>query len=232
MKIHEAPQGTDAWRAQRVGIPTASQFHRILTPGGKLSEQRKAYMGQLLAERFYQQPDADLDPDDSVRSAGDDSGYMGRGTALEPKAIKWYSFKQDVDVKPCGLVTDDAGRYGASPDGLVNDDGCVEIKCPALARVLTYWLKGQPKDHAIQRQGQLWVLGRSWSDLGVYHSIEEIRTIRRDERNEALISSLSDAVLTFCGELEEAWGRLAEAKADYDARRRQQSEDDVPAGIS
>jgi hypothetical protein len=51
-KIYRCEQGSMDWYRLRMGIPTASQFHKIVTPGGKLSEQRHAYMYRLIAERL------------------------------------------------------------------------------------------------------------------------------------------------------------------------------------
>ena len=61
------------------------------------------------------------------------------------------------------------GVAGASPDGLVGDDGLLEFKCPMAGKHLTYLFRDEvPKDYVLQVQGQLWVTGRKWCDFVSY----------------------------------------------------------------
>ena len=117
MIILECEQGSAEWQAARLGIPTASAFKRILTPSGKLSASRDAYMAELLAEHFLGEPIEDFD-----------SEWVVRGKLLEPQARDYYAFHADVEPKQVGfcyiserdLVAMAGGldpAVGASPDG-------------------------------------------------------------------------------------------------------------------
>lgn len=157
----EVAQGSPEWIQARLGIPTASQFDRILTAKTlKVSAQSVGYHYELLAEYFLGQP---------VSDAG--SGYMDRGLEMEREARTWYELASDVDVQPVGLCLTEDRRIGASPDGLVGSEGLVEIKCPSAAVHIGYLLN---QDRLVEKyqhqvQGGLWVTGRQWIDLVSYH---------------------------------------------------------------
>lgn len=226
MKIHPAPQGSDEWRAARLGLPTASNFHRIITPTGKPSASSTKYLADLLSEWFFEAQASDYE-----------SEFMVRGTEMEAEAVRWYEWESDRTTEAVGLCLTDDGKVGASPDRMVGADGCLELKCPAASTVLLYWAQGRPEGHVVQRQGQLWVCEREKSDLGIYHTVRELRTIIRDERDEPFIKTLAELVGAFVARLDEAKAKLANAKAEYDAardeRRKQREEEagDVPASL-
>ena len=102
-----------------------------------------------------------------------------RGHMLEPEARKYYSFQRDLDAETVGLIYRDESRMvGCSPDGLVGDDGLIELKCP-MAPTHLLWLARYspiggkpgtcPREHRPQVQGQLWVSRRKWCDFMSYH---------------------------------------------------------------
>lgn len=217
MKHIDAKQGSSEWRSARLGVPTSSQFDRIVTPTGKPSGGRNKYLADLLAEWFYGVPASDYQ-----------SPAMERGSQEEKTAVAWYEWERDVTAEPVGLCLTDDGRAGASPDRMVGADGCCEIKVPLAATVFLYWLNGRPDGHHVQRQGQLWVCERQWSDLVIYHPIEQLRQIIRDERDESFIAALAEAVAGFCDRLDAAKARLADERAAYLAL----IEDDIPAGLT
>ena len=104
MKIHPAPQGTQEWLDARLGLPTSSQFHRIVTPA-KLAPAKGAttYLHELLSEWLTGIPSSDAQ-----------SRYMERGNVLEAKARGWYGFETDTEPVEVGLcLTDD-------PSSLIN----------------------------------------------------------------------------------------------------------------
>jgi hypothetical protein len=123
MKIHRIEQGTPEWKKVRLGIPTASWFHLLLTPAGKPSEnrERKKYLYRLVAERILQQPM----PDSFVNA------WMERGSDLEEAAARELVKRLHVDLLPGGFVTDDTGSMGCSPDRLIGAHEAVEIKVPS-----------------------------------------------------------------------------------------------------
>lgn len=162
MKIIDVEQGSEEWLECRRGIPTASNFGRILTPKtGKPSTQAMGYVCELVAERYYCGSMDDL--------TGPATAAMRNGLQMEPEARRWYEMQRGVRVDQVGFTTTDDGRMGASPDALVGDDGGVEIKCPMgktqIQRLLD---KELPSEYAPQVHGCMIVTGRRWWDFMSY----------------------------------------------------------------
>lgn len=200
MKIIECEQGDATWVKARSGIPTASSFHKIITPTtGKLSAQSDTYLFELVAERLL-----GVSLDDVT------SQWMERGREMEDLGRNWYEFNRDVDVERVGFCLTDDGRAGFSPDGLIGDDGGLEIKCPSAAVHVGYMLGEAATKYRCQIQGSLWITGRKWWDFVSYNpSLTPV--LIRFERDEEFIAKLSEAVVTFCGQLEMAMAEM-EAK--------------------
>lgn len=195
MKIHRCIQGTSEWLQIRAGLPTASAFDRILTPSGKPSKSAEKYLFQLLAERIMQQP---------VIQATK-LWWADRGKELEKEARAFYSFTRDVEVDEVGFVTNDMETIGASPDGLVGNDGLVEFKSPSEAEHVMYLLKAGSayEEYKVQVQGQLMVCeDRQWVDVCSYHPLMPPALIRI-ERDEDFQKLLAPAVAAFSVHLEE-----------------------------
>jgi len=100
--------------------------------------------------------------------------WTERGTELEDSARSLYEMVYDCEVKEVGLCMDDEGTYIASPDGLIGDDGVLEIKCLKASnhiKAIIYHAKNRkpPTDYISQVQMQLFVTGRKWCDLVFYH---------------------------------------------------------------
>lgn len=183
MKRHNVVQGTSEWAALRLGIPTASQFDRIITPKtGKPSAQLEVYAHELLFEQALGVP-----YDNAT------SGFMERGTVLEKKAISFYELQNDCTVDRVGFITDDAGAVGCSPDGLVGDRGGAEIKIPAGPTHISYLLGDAGEKYRCQVQGCMWIAERDWWDFVSYNP-DLPSTIVRFTRDEAFIKLLATGV--------------------------------------
>jgi len=176
-------QGTKEWLAQRLGVITASKAHNVIKKGrgGKgYSAARNTYMMQLVAE---------------VCTAGSPeiSGAPLRwGNDNEPLARDAYEAINFDIVEESGLIyKDESKRFGASPDGLVGDDGGIEIKCPFttvvhLDTIINDTIK---PEYLTQMHFIMWVTGRYWMDFCSYdprmigESSKRIHVIRieRDE---------------------------------------------------
>ena len=183
----EVEQRSDEWLKLRCGVATASCFDRIITPAtGKPSASAVAYRRELLAEWLTGQPV-------SIK----ESGWMQRGTEMEPEARAFYEFEADAEVTETGFVFLDERRLiGCSPDGLVGDDGLVEIKCPAPHTHVGYLIDAKlPTAYIPQVQGALWVTGRRWCDFISYHPEMEplIVRVKRDEGYIAKMAMLIEA---------------------------------------
>ena len=168
--LHEVEQRSELWDRLRLGIPTASNFHMIVTPSGKSSAQWEAFADHLLAERYLKrQVDTYTSP------------WMERGAALEADAIDWYEFAQGVETQPIGFISADEYteeepgghrwyRYGASPDRLIGEDGLLEIKVPGPPTQMNLLRTGKiAQKYKPQLQGQLYVSGRQWVDVVAFH---------------------------------------------------------------
>lgn len=190
-------QGSADWANARLGIPTASQFARILTPA-KLgySSAAVAYINELLAEWVLGCP---LD-------AGA-SAYMDRGTSMEPDARKWYAFTKGVEPRTVGVCLTDDRKVGCSPDFLVGDDGGGEIKCPSAKIHVGYLLGDVAEEHRSQVQGNLWVTGREWWDVISYSPVMPCACVRAYPDPDYQ-HALTEALGRFCRELEAARERL------------------------
>ena len=183
MRCIDCEQGSDEWIYARLGIPSASMYGKIITTQGKWSTQADTYINQLVAEKltreqtpFYQ------------------NEHMARGTELEPDARKMYEFIKDVEVQEVGFCLHDTLEAGASPDGLIGEDGGLEIKCPAPATHVEYLRGGKlPSKYKQQVMGCLWITGREWWDFMSYHpSMKPL--IVRVERDEDYIAELEACV--------------------------------------
>lgn len=178
MKIYTGvAQGSDEWKMLRLGKPTASNFHRIVTKKKcELSAQAADYALRLVAERLL----------NATNESSFESPWMERGKELEPMAIRQYEFQFDVQTIPVALITTDDGSIGCSPDRLVVGDKriAVEIKCPSPHVHLGYLLDGVTDDYKPQVQGQIYVAELERADLYAFHPQcppALIQTTRDDE---------------------------------------------------
>ena len=156
MIIESVVQGTPEWQTARLGIPTSSNFDKLITTKGDQSKSRLKYMYQLAAERIT-----------GVKEETYQNGAMQRGIQMEEEARNMYELITGNTVTIVGVCYPNKKKpYGCSPDGLVGDDGAIEIKCPTSAVHVGYLLEGAlPTDYIQQIQGQLLVTGRKWVDF-------------------------------------------------------------------
>lgn len=160
MKIYDGlEQGTNEWHAVKSGLPTASNFDKILTAKGEKSKSIKTYIYQLVGERILGRTEE-----------GFKSDWMERGNEIEDEARSLYEFKTDNNVDQVGFIRIEKPLCGGSPDGLVGDDGGLEIKCPKLSTHIKYALAGKlPSEYHRQVMGYLFITGRAWWDFMSYY---------------------------------------------------------------
>lgn len=185
-------QGTEAWRAARCGIPTASNFDKIVTTTGAPSKQREKYLYQLAGERVTGRTEESYQ-----------NGAMQRGIEMEAEARSLYELINDVQIAQVGICYPDEQRlFAASPDGLVGQVGLIEIKCPLIYTHVGYLIAGVlPTEYFQQIQGQLLVTGAEWVDFISYYP--GLRTlIVRMARDEEFLKKLAAELLKFCAELD------------------------------
>jgi hypothetical protein len=186
MKIIECTQGDIDWVSARIGKPTASEFHRIVTPTGKLSSQAKGYAYRLIAEALLNMQVESLEGLE----------WIEHGKASEADAVRIYEFIHEVETKPVGFITTDDGRVGCSPDRLVGKNG-LEIKCPSPQMHIGYLMGDLGDKYKPQVQGQNFVGEFEYTDFfshNVHFKPVEIRTYRDEE----YIKILKDSLVGFC----------------------------------
>jgi putative phage-type endonuclease len=191
-------QRTPEWFAARLGKVTASKIADVMASGraGAPSITRANYLAQLLCERLTGRP-----------TEGFTSDAMQHGTDNEPIAINAYEMAQDVIVNPIGFVDHPSiAMSGASPDGLVGNEGLIEVKCPNSATHLAS-LKGGSIDgrYVKQMQWQMACTGRKWCDFVSFdprmpdHMQLHVQHVRRDDE---MIAQIETAVCEFLAELD------------------------------
>ena len=190
MKIHNVEQGSEAWFALRLGVPSASRFKDLLTPTGKPSASSEKYMHELLAEKMS-----------GKRFDSFDTFHMKRGRELEPEAANVFSFQTDLVCREVGFVTNDSETVGCSPDRLIFDSG-LEIKCPMhtthVKYLIDYHKDGEmPVEYYAQVQGTMWLMELEDYWFMSYHPDlpNLIMNVKRDDKYIASLSAAVDKLL-------------------------------------
>lgn len=193
MKVIPVQAGTSQWFAARSGIPTASRFEQILTPGGKLSTSSRKYAYKLVAERLLNESMQDVAQTE----------WMVRGKEQEPNAIAQFQFVHELALEPVGFITTNDGRAGASPDAhIVDTKQFAEIKCPSPWVHLGYLLDGPGTDYRPQVQGQMWICEAEAIHFFSWHPQMPAAHIVV-KRDDAYIALLARAVTDFCDQCDE-----------------------------
>lgn len=208
MRIIDCVQGSEEWLDARSFLPTSSHADVIMTPAKlKPSASQAGYRNKLLAEYIFGHW---IDWDNKTEA-------MEMGSACEDNARAWFELSRDVDVQQVGLILTDDGRFGCSPDGLVGDDGLVEIKCPLLHTHVGYLVDpgSLVKDYRGQTQVELWVTGRAWCDLVSYQKDVE-KVVERVEPDPTYIAAWEKVLGAFLDEVDAAKRRVADYRVKPD----------------
>ena len=190
-------QGSKEWVQSRLGKVTASRVADLMakTKTG-WGAGRANYMAELISERLTGVPA------DNYSSAA-----MQWGTDTEPQARTDYEFLTNRIVNQVGMIEHPTiPMTGASPDGLIADDGLIEIKCPNTAtHIGTLLNRRVPEKYITQMQWQMACTGRQWCDFVSFDPRLPpamklwITTIPRDDKR---IAELEQAVIAFLAELD------------------------------
>ncbi len=176
--FHDIIQNSELWYQLRLGRFTASTF-KDLFMGKTTTGYQKAIYKPVFEKLTGEKPESFT------------SEYMERGHELEPLAKDCYEKETFNSVSNGGFFS--LGDWiGASPDGLIDYDGILEVKCPAYNTMINYLLTGTlPKTYKYQVYGQLFVTGRQWCDFMAYHP-KLAPLIIRIERDETIIKEIED----------------------------------------
>jgi putative phage-type endonuclease len=199
-------QRTPEWFAKRLGLVTASRIADVMakTKTGTAAS-RSGYMTQLVTERLTGQP-----------TEGYQSAAMEWGIEQEGAARAAYEARTGVLVDEVDFVRHPILEAGASPDGLVGEDGCIEIKCPNTATMLEYIEdRSVPRKYLLQIQWQLACTGRNWCDFVAYDPRlpEHLQLlVIRVPRDESVIAEIAGEVGRFLTELRDRVEHLRELR--------------------
>jgi len=188
MKIIDCEQRSTEWYQVRMGKVTASHFNDVMNK----KSGRETYMMRVLAERLT-----------GIREETYQNQDMLNGIELEPEAREFYEWVTNTPVCQVGFVELDTD-VGCSPDGLVMDDGLIEIKCPRVTTHISYILKDSlPSTYKWQVQGQLMICKRQWTDFVSFcpEYLKQPMWVKRVESDPALQTQLAGGIADFVTEL-------------------------------
>ena len=189
----DCEQGSEMWFQARLGLVTASNFAQVLNKGAG----RGDYMDILVAERW--------------RGVREEAKYydknMKHGNDTEAEARDYYAMAHSCIVEQVGFVKRD-DDIGGSPDGLVGEDGMIEIKCPMGKTHVKYkrmFKTGKmPSCYVPQVQGLLWITERQWCDFVSYDPLSPTPLLTiRVERDADCIANIAAQTALFVKELKE-----------------------------
>lgn len=213
MKYITAPQGSDDWLQARVGKITASRYKDArdrLKPAkgearGKPSAKCIGYAAQVAVERIAGRPI------DKVFQ----NWQMREGQEQEPHARNAYDVETGNVVQEIGSIVTDDDLFLYSPDGLIGDDGLLEIKTLLSGDVILRVIgDGDLSEYMDQCMGGLWITGRKWIDLVLWapalEPIGRALTIHRIERDDDAIEALEADLIEFSVMVQEAERKLRE----------------------
>lgn len=194
-------QGESDWVMARLGKVTASEMHNLLTPKLEIKKDKEKvskYLYIKVAEGYRMKPLPQFS-----------SFATERGQELELDARKWHKLHHPDDkLRTVGYIEHDDGRCGCSPDGLINNDGGLELKCPGPANHIKYFDQGiLPDDYAAQVHMSLYVTGRPWWRFLSYHTgfPKFVLTVHRDEK---ICATIAEALARFYADYDKAMEKL------------------------
>jgi putative phage-type endonuclease len=205
MKIIDVEQGTEEWLAARAGKLTASKISDVMARGrnGSPSKTREKYLGEIVSERLTGQP--------SRMSFKSQSMAWGNETEDQARAV--YTMTTGNIVQQVGMVIHpECDLFAASPDGLIGDDGGLEIKCPDThTHIKNLEERRVPPEYVKQIQWNLACTDRAWWDFMSFDPSmpDHMQAmIVRMERNEDMIEEMLAAAHAFNADVEAKIARL------------------------
>lgn len=201
MKIHDVKQGDPEWFTLRAGIPTASEFHNLITPVKRQLSKAESYLCYKVAEKWLGRP----------INTQFKSTAMDDGTVLEPRAMSLFEMETNTTLTRPGFITTESGNAGCSPDGLIEDgpEG-VEIKSPGPATHVGYLKDGTlPTEYLLQVQGSIYICtAPHWWFMSYCRGFPPL--IIKVERDDELCELIGKAVADFNRRAVALYGKLVE----------------------
>lgn len=194
-------QRSPEWFAARVGRVTGSRMSALFAKGrgNAESSERKNYRAALACERLTGKPASDDYQNFAMRV----------GTEREPDAIALYQAVTGDLVESVGFIEIPGLLAGASPDGLIGDDGVIEVKCPNRTTHIDYMRLqpgAVPSEYFYQVHTEIWATDRQWCDFVSYNPdfpAPANLIIRRIVRDDSVIEQMRAAIDVFSREVDE-----------------------------
>jgi len=199
-----APQGTEEWLKKRLGKITGSTIHKIMSLKENSSTRAKL-LQDLTLERISGSPAKNIV-----------TGPMARGLELESEARNAYELKNQKVILTGFINHPSIKEAGASPDGLVGEDGLIEIKCLNIKNHNEIVKKQTlPKQYNLQIQFQLACTKRAWCDFVAYHpESDHSLYVKRVLPDVDLIKNIHKKAIIFVGEVEEKYRAMKERNSE------------------
>lgn len=199
-----APQGTQEWLQIRLGKITSSTIHKIMS-SKENSSTRTRLLQDLIFERISGSPTKNIV-----------TAPMARGLELESEARKAYELQNEI-VTLSGFIEHPTIKdAGASPDGLVGDDGLIEIKClnkKSHEEIIRKQIL--PRQYYIQIQFQLACTQRLWCDFVAYHpDADQPLYVQRIMPEIKIIKEIHEKALVFISEVEEKYMEMKKRNSE------------------
>lgn len=182
-------QGSEEWLTARRGKITGSRFKdaRDKLKGGQPSKACLGYAMDVARERIGGSAPSKFQ-----------NAAMRTGTEQEPFARAMYEARTGHMVDEAGFYLSDDAVFGLSPDGLIDDDGVLEIKTMVSSDTLfTAVADGDVSAYMDQCHGYLWLLGRKWVDLVLWVPDLSHMAIHRIDRDEDYIEAMETDLMAF-----------------------------------
>lgn len=221
---HDHEQGSPEWLESRRGVITGSRFKDCRDYKSPTAAQKKegATRGDPSAKLIAYAHDVARERCGGTAPAKFQNAAMRTGMEQEPLARAAYEARTGNLVEEVGFITTDDRLFGLSPDGLIDDDGVLEIKTMVSSDTLFCAVAdGNLSEYMDQCLGYLWLLGRQWVDLVLWAPDLEYLRIHRITRDEAAIESLEDDLVAFTQRVSECEARLRQAISSNDQQAKQ-----------
>lgn len=197
MRVINAEQGTAEWLASRIGVPSGSNFAKIMSKGkgSEPSVTRATYLTSIALEIVT-----------GIRDEFPANDAMVHGVAHEASARSMYESRYGELVDEIGFCMHDTLNCGVSPDGIVSEKKLIEIKCPQPKTHLEYMRrKDMPPAYKWQVQGQLWIMEKESCDFVSYSPSfpdDSKLIVRPTPRDEVAIKELEAEVKRFLDDVQ------------------------------
>ena len=216
MKFIQCFQGSEAWLAARAGAITASRFSDAISTLKKASGDKKPgdptgaaekYAGDIAIERISGRPYGEPPK----------AWVLDRGHEMEARARVAYETRYGLMAEESGVVKTDDDWFGYSTDGLVGDDGLIEVKCPVdTQKIKAMFETGDIDEYVHQIQGGMWITGRKWCDFVSFDPRFPLHLqlfVTRIHRDDAAIAGMEMDVISFLDDVDHMVKQLNSMKA-------------------